>query len=50
MNLRMRGLLQSVKPKGKGDQVTLDQREWQNLIDLQVRLAGYLRRIGEPGE
>ena len=46
--LRMRGLLQSVKAKGKGDQMTLEQREWQNLIDLQDRLAGYLRQIGEP--
>lgn len=50
INLRMRTLLQSVKAKGKGDRVTLDQREWQNLIDLEVHLAGYLRQIGEPGE
>jgi pSer/pThr/pTyr-binding forkhead associated (FHA) protein len=49
-NLRMRGLIQSVQSKGKGDRVTLDQRQWQNLIDLQDRLAGYLRQIGEPGE
>jgi pSer/pThr/pTyr-binding forkhead associated (FHA) protein len=51
VNLRMRGMLQSVQPtKGKGDRVTLEQREWQNLIDLQDRIAGYLRRVGEPGE
>lgn len=50
INIRMRGLIQSVRSKGKGDRVTLDQREWQNLIDLEDRLAGYLRRIGEPGE
>ncbi len=50
IHLRMRGLLQSVKPKGKGDRVTLDQREWQNLVDLQGRLASYLRQVGEPGE
>ena len=48
LNLRMRGLIQSVKSKGKGDRVTLEQRQWQNLIDLQDRLAGYLRQIGEP--
>ena len=48
--LRMRGLVQSVKPKGKSDRVTLDQRQWQNLIDLQDRVAGYLRSIGEPNE
>lgn len=50
INLRMRGLIQSVKSKPKTDRVTLEQREWQNLIDLQDRLAGYLRHIGEPGE
>ena len=50
INLRMRGLLQSAKAKGKSDQVILEQRQWQNLIDLQDRLAGYLRRIGEPAE
>jgi pSer/pThr/pTyr-binding forkhead associated (FHA) protein len=49
-NLRIRGLMQSVRSKAKSDRVTLDQREWQNLVDLQDRLAGYLRRIGEPGE
>ncbi|MCE5302326.1 MAG: FHA domain-containing protein [Planctomycetaceae bacterium] len=50
INLRMRSLLQSVRVKPKSDNVTLSQRQWQNLLDLQVRLAGYLRRIGEPGE
>lgn len=50
INLRMRGLLQSVRSKAQNDRVTLEQREWQNLLDLQDRLAGYLRCIGEPGE
>ncbi len=48
-HLRLRGLIQSVK-KEKGDRVTLDQRQWQNLLDLQARLGGYLRQIGEPQE
>ena len=50
INFRMRNLIHSVKSKGKGDRVTLELREWQNLIDLEGRLAGYIRRIGEPGE
>ncbi len=50
LHLRLRGLVQSVKPKGKTDRVTLDVREWQNLIDLYDRLAGYLRAAGEPGD
>ncbi len=49
-SLRMRGLIQSVESKGKGDRVTLEQRQWQNLVDLQDHVAGYLRQIGEPGE
>ena len=48
MSLRLRGLLQSVTPKPKSDRVTLDQQQWQHLIDLEARLAGYLRQIGEP--
>ena len=50
VNIRMRTLLQSVKAKPKSERVTLDQREWQNLVDLQDRIACYLRQIGEPGE
>ena len=41
-HLRLRGLIQTMK-KEKGDRVTLDQRQWQNLLDLQARLGGYLR-------
>ena len=37
INLRMRALIQSVRSKAKGDRVTLEQREWQNLIDLEDR-------------
>jgi hypothetical protein len=28
----------------------LESRQWQNLIDLQARLAAYLRGIGQPHE
>lgn len=50
LHLRMRGLIHSVKAKGKADRVTLEQRQWQSLIDLESRLAAYLRSIGEPME
>jgi len=49
IHLRLRSLLESVK-KTRTDRVTLDQRQWQNLLDLQDRLAGYLRGLGEPRE
>jgi pSer/pThr/pTyr-binding forkhead associated (FHA) protein len=50
LHLRLRSLVQSVKPVGKSDRVTLELREWQKLLDLQGRLAAYLRAIGEPDE
>ena len=52
LHLRIRGLIRSVKPKGKerSQRITLELRQWQNLVDLQDRVAGYLRSIGEPGE
>jgi hypothetical protein len=50
IHLRLRGLLDSGKIRDKKDQVVLELRHWQNLIDLQDRLAGYLREIGEPLE
>ena len=49
-HLRLRGLIQTVTVEGKPQRVTLDQRQWQNVVDLQDRLARYLRSIGEPGE
>jgi hypothetical protein len=36
----------SVKGKPDAERLTLEQRQWQNLIDLQSRLAMYLRAIG----
>jgi pSer/pThr/pTyr-binding forkhead associated (FHA) protein len=47
-HLRLRGLIQSVQSKNHSDRVSVELREWQNLLDLQDRLAGYLRAIGEP--
>jgi hypothetical protein len=48
-HLRLRGLIQTIK-KEKADRVSLEQRQWQNLLDLQARLGSYLRQIGEPQE
>jgi hypothetical protein len=50
LHMRIRGLIDAVQAKGKTERVTLDMRQWQNLIDLQDRLANYLRAIGEPLE
>ncbi len=48
LHIRMRVLLASVKVSENDSRVTLDQRQWQSLVDLQARLAKYLRMISEP--
>ena len=48
LHLRLRGLVQSVSIPARADHVTLELRQWQNLIDLQSRLGTYLKSIGEP--
>ncbi len=48
LHIRVRDLLNAVKLKPDNEQVTLEQRHWQNLIDLQARLASYLRAVGQP--
>jgi hypothetical protein len=49
-HIRIRELLATVKVDDRADRVTLDTRKWQALLDLQGRLADYLRAIGEPEE
>ena len=50
LHIRIRQLLASVKIRNPAERVTLDQEQWQNLLDLQSSLADYLRKIGEPKE
>ena len=48
LHLRMRDLISTVQPDRGADTVRLDARQWQALLDVQGRLAQYLREIGEP--
>ncbi len=48
LHIRIRELLASVRSEGAGKPVVLEERRWQNLLDLQGLLAEYLRAIGEP--
>ena len=50
LHIRMRQLIASVQCNEKQERVTLDFRQWQNLLDLQGKLADYLREIGDPEE
>lgn len=48
LHLQSRTLIQSVTIPDKGDKVTIELGQWQELLDLQSHLAEYLRKIGEP--
>jgi len=49
LHLRMRGLIHSVLKTGDGQPLGGDSlRQWQNLLDLEGRLAEYIRKIGDP--
>ena len=48
LHLRLRNFIGSATADGKSNVVTLELRQWQALIDLQARLAEYLREVGEP--
>jgi len=48
IHIRLRHLLLSVEINDRTEKVMLEMREWQNLLDLQSRLAQLLRQIGEP--
>ena len=48
LRVRIRHLLVTIKTDKKGERVTLDASQWQDLLDLQSRLAEYVRAMGEP--
>lgn len=48
LHVRIRHLLLSVKADDDEARVSLSHEHWQHLLDLQARLAGYLKRIGDP--
>lgn len=50
LHIRLRQLITTVECNEKTERVTLDFRQWQNLLDVQGKLADYLREIGDPSE
>ncbi len=50
MHIKIRRLLTSVRVDDQQNRVELDLPRWQALLDLQMRLAGYLKQIAEPGD
>jgi pSer/pThr/pTyr-binding forkhead associated (FHA) protein len=49
LHVRLRLLIGSVRQEEQSDRVSLDYARWQSLLDLQLRVAGYLKQIAEPG-
>ena len=47
VHIRMRALIQSASENGP-DRMVLSFHKWQSLIDLQSRLAEYIRQISNP--
>jgi pSer/pThr/pTyr-binding forkhead associated (FHA) protein len=47
LHIRMRSLIQSASENGP-DRMVLSFHKWQSLIDLQSRLAEYIRQISNP--
>ena len=48
LHIRLRNVLNSVEMDEGENCITLGQRQWQDLIDFQSRVATYLRAIGDP--
>lgn len=48
LHIRIRHLLASVKLDEEEEVIQLNQERWQHLLDLQSRIASYLKSIGDP--
>ena len=48
LHIRIRTLLTSTQVEAKADRVIIDLRQWQSLVDLQSRLAEFLRDVSDP--
>jgi len=50
VHIRIRAVLASAKIKGPMELVVIEHPPWQQLLDLQGRLAHYLKVVGDPPE
>lgn len=48
IHLHMRRLVNAVKIEPRSTQANLDIQQWHQLIDLQARMAEYLRKVASP--
>lgn len=47
-HLRLRNLIADTQGEKKSGNMVVEQERWQDLVDMQARLAEYLRAIGDP--
>lgn len=47
-HVRLRDVLGSMREEGKQGRVSVDEQPWQALVDLQWRIAEYVRGVAEP--
>jgi len=50
LHMHMRRMIGEVEMGPRAESVKVGQPTWQQIIDLQARIAEYLRRIGDPGK
>lgn len=48
-HLRLRDVLASMREEPKQGRVTVELGPWQSLVDMQWRIAEYMRHVAEPG-
>jgi len=46
LHVKLRNLIGAVRVDSRSQQVTLDFRQWQAVLELQARVAEYIRQIG----
>ena len=50
VHLQLRELVSDVQADRKGEHIQIDFDRWQSLLELQSRVAEYLRQIGYPNQ
>ena len=50
LHARLSDLARSVKSTGQSEQITIEPRQWQAVLDLQDAVAGFVRSVGHPNE
>ena len=49
-HIRVRKLIATAESNRKATKITLESQQWQYLLDVQMKMAEYIRDISNPGE